>query len=54
MSSENISSVLDENRVFEPSEEFSKNAYVGSIADARSIKEKADADPLAFWEEQAK
>jgi acetyl-CoA synthetase len=44
-----IDALLSENRVFEPSEEFLRNALVRDA----SIYERAAADPEAFWAEQA-
>jgi acetyl-CoA synthetase len=46
---QNISALLSEDRVFEPSEEFRANAIVGD----RTPYERADADHEAFWAEQA-
>jgi acetyl-CoA synthetase len=45
----NISALLSENRVFEPSPEFRAQAVVGD----RSPYEQADADPEAFWASMA-
>jgi len=45
----NISSLLSEDRVFQPSEEFRSRAVVQD----RSVYERADADHEAFWAEQA-
>ena len=46
---QNISALLSEERVFEPSEAFASRAVVQD----RSIYERADADHEAFWAEQA-
>lgn len=53
MSSDSISSVLNEDRVFKPSLEFSAAAHVPSFDDATALKAAADEDPEAFWAEQA-
>src|SRR3990172_5400150 len=45
----NIASLLSEDRVFQPSEEFRSRAVVQD----RSVYERADADHEAFWAEQA-
>ena len=45
-----LSALLDERRVFAPSEEFRKQA---NFADA-GIYERAARDPEGFWAEQAK
>ena len=46
---QNISALLSENRVFDPSEEFRTRAIVQD----RTAYERADADPEGFWAEQA-
>ena len=45
----NIDALLSEHRVFEPSPEFVERALVSD----RAIYERAEADPEAFWAEQA-
>ncbi|HYJ61048.1 MAG TPA: acetyl-coenzyme A synthetase N-terminal domain-containing protein, partial [Actinomycetota bacterium] len=45
----NIEALLSEDRVFEPPAGFRERAIVGDPA----IYERADADPEAFWAEQA-
>ena len=44
-----IEALLSEKRVFEPPEGFADRALVAD----REIYERAGADPLAFWAEQA-
>ncbi len=44
-----IESVLHENRVFEPKEEFRENAHIKSFAEYEKIYAEAEADPEAFW-----
>jgi acetyl-CoA synthetase len=51
--SSSISSVLQEHRVFPPPTDFSSRAYVKSLEELRALQEKAAADPVRFWEEQA-
>jgi len=48
-SSQNIESVLKENRVFAPSPEFSQQAHVRSAAERQELTDEAAADPEAFW-----
>ena len=48
-SSQDISALLDEQRTFPPSEEFTRTANIRD----RGIYEQAAADPEAFWKEQA-
>lgn len=48
--SETIETLLDESRLFAPSEEFKTQANVNDP----EIYARAMADPVAFWEEQAK
>jgi acetyl-CoA synthetase len=49
-----IDSILKEKRLFKPSESFSKNAHVKSLAEYEAIYKKAEADPEAFWADAAK
>jgi acetyl-CoA synthetase len=51
---QNIDSILQEKRLFRPSEQFSKNAHVKSMAEYEAIYKKAEADPEAFWGDIAK
>jgi acetyl-CoA synthetase len=48
-SSQNIESVLKENRVFAPSAAFSEKAHVRSAAERQAMSDEAAADPEAFW-----
>ena len=48
-SSQDISALLDEQRTFPPSEEFTRTANIRD----RGIYEQAAADPEAFWKAQA-
>ena len=49
-----IESVLNESRVFPPPPEFAKNAWIKSFDEYERIYNEAAADPVAFWETQAK
>ncbi|TRU83900.1 MAG: acetate--CoA ligase [Microcystis novacekii Mn_MB_F_20050700_S1] len=48
-----IESVLQENRLFPPSAEFSQNATIKSFEEYQQLYAKAKADPQAFWAELA-
>ncbi|MDP6126186.1 MAG: AMP-binding protein, partial [Candidatus Latescibacteria bacterium] len=49
-----IISVLQEERVFTPSEEFSQNAHVKSFAEYEALYREAEEDLEAFWARQAR
>jgi len=49
-----IESILNESRVFPPPPEFAKNAWIKSFEEYERIYADAAADPVAFWESQAK
>ena len=49
----NIESVLQEERVFPPSPEFSAQAHIKSEADLEKLRAEAHADPEAFWARMA-
>ena len=51
---ENISSVLIEERRFEPSAAFSGKARIGSMADYQALRAEAEADHEGFWAKRAK
>ena len=51
--STNIESVLKEDRVFAPTEEFSANSHVKSLAEYESLHQQAVENPDAWWSEQA-
>jgi acetyl-CoA synthetase len=53
MSNERISSVLNEERRFDPPETFMTDAHVSGQRAAQALKRKGDADPEAFWAQQA-
>jgi acetyl-CoA synthetase len=48
-----ITSMSVENRKFPPSKEFTKNAYIKSLAEYKKIYKKSIDDPDGFWGEQA-
>ena len=50
----NITSVLNEARVFKPSKEFSKQAHIKSLADYRKLYRESIRSPEKFWAKQAK
>ena len=51
--SQNIESHLVENRVFNPSPEFSKAARIKSLAEYKKLHAESIADPEAFWAREA-
>ena len=50
----NLSSILREHRVFEPSAEFAAKAHVKSLEEYESLYRRSIQDPEAFWGEVAK
>jgi acetyl-CoA synthetase len=54
MSTPNITSTLKETRSFPPSAEFAAAAHVKSLAEYEALYARAEADPEAFWAEEAK
>jgi len=46
-----IDTVMTEDRLFPPSEEFCKKSIIGSPEAYQTLYDKAAADPVAFWEE---
>ncbi len=53
MSQPTIESILQENRVFKPSTEFSENARIKSLEEYQQIYRSAQANPQQFWAELA-
>src|SRR5262245_11791474 len=49
MSQSSIDSILKEDRVFNPSEEFRQQAHVKSLTDYERIYKEAETDPEKFW-----
>jgi acetyl-CoA synthetase len=49
MTQSSIDSVLKENRIFKPSEEFSRTAHIKSLEEYERIYREAESDPEAFW-----
>ncbi|MEB3264834.1 MAG: AMP-binding protein, partial [Synechococcus sp.] len=54
MSEATIESVLREQRVFPPPAEIAQGAEIGSLEAYQALVERIDADPNAFWGEQAR
>lgn len=52
-SSEQITSVLKESRVFPPTAEFAEQAHVKSMEQYDALFKKAEEDPDGYWAEQA-
>ena len=50
----NITSVLNEARVFKPSKEFSKQAHIKSLAEYRKLYRESIRSPEKFWAKQAR
>src|SRR5436190_4210832 len=50
----NITSVLNEARVFKPSKDFSKQAHVKSLAEYQKLYRESIRSPEKFWAKQAK
>ncbi len=50
----NIDSILQEDRRFEPTEEFRKNAHVKSLEEYERLYKEAEDDPEKFWGNAAK
>ena len=48
-----VASVMQEDRVFPPSAEFSKGARIGSLADYKKIYDEAASDIEGFWHARA-
>jgi len=46
-------SLMDEKRVFEPSDEIKKRAYIKSVDDYKKMYQRSIDDPEGFWSEQA-
>jgi acetyl-CoA synthetase len=53
MSHATIESILQEERLFQPSPAFSSTAYISSLADYQHLYDRAVADPESFWGELA-
>ena len=50
----NVSNMLQENRLFPPSKDFSKAAHIKSLADYRKLYNESIKNPEKFWSAQAK
>ncbi|NOY38751.1 MAG: acetate--CoA ligase [Nitrospirae bacterium] len=53
MSEKGISVLLDEQRTFPPSEEFSRKAHIKNMAEYEAIYRRSVEDPEGFWAEMA-
>jgi acetyl-CoA synthetase len=53
MSNESISVLMEENRTFPPSKEFSQKAHIKSIEEYEKIYRRSVEDPEGFWGEMA-
>ena len=49
-----INNILEENRTFPPSKEFSNSAIIKSKKDLSDLREKARKNPIEFWDSYAK
>lgn len=49
-----LSSVMQEDRVFPPSAEFSQKARIGSLEDYRRLYDEARNDLDGFWDARAR
>jgi len=49
-----IDNVMQENRLFPPSEEFASKAAIGSLEQYQEIYDRAKDDPEGFWDEVGK
>jgi len=49
-----IANVMNETRIFPPSDEFSTKAVIGSMQAYQTLYAESIADPVAFWERQAR
>ncbi|MBE9030786.1 acetate--CoA ligase [filamentous cyanobacterium LEGE 11480] len=53
MSQPTIESILQEDRLFPPSSEFSSQAHIKSLDEYKKLSEAAQADPEGFWSKLA-
>ena len=51
--SNSINNILEENRIFKPSKEFSNNAFIKNFDELLNLRESARKDPTNFWGEYA-
>ena len=49
-----FNNILEEKRIFPPSEKFSENSNISSQEELLSLKKRALDDPIQFWESFAK
>src|ERR1035437_6080496 len=48
-----ITSMMEEKRIFPPSQDFSRNAHVKSLSEYKKIYQRSIDDPQGFWGEMA-
>jgi acetyl-CoA synthetase len=53
MSQPTIESILQEDRLFPPTAEFSQRARIKSLEEYKALYDRSQADPLKFWSELA-
>src|SRR5919199_5063191 len=53
MSQPTIESILQEKRLFPPSQEFSQKAQIKSLEEYQRLYDRAKADPQKFWAQLA-
>ncbi|SRR6266567_6514878 len=51
---ENIESVLNEKRVFQPPKAFAEAAHIKAFAEFEALYDRADKDPEGFWADVAR
>jgi len=51
--SDSITSVMTEDRIFPPSEAFAQDARIGSMAAYKKLRRQAERDPDTFWSQVA-
>ncbi len=49
-----INNILEENRIFPPSKDFSQNALIKDFKELNELKEAAKKNPIKFWDDYAK
>ena len=48
-----INNILEENRIFHPSKDFSNRAIIRNIKELETLKDQAKDDPIEFWKTYA-
>ena len=52
--SSQIDNVMQENRLFPPSQDFASKASIGSLEQYQELYDQAKDDPEGFWDEVGK